>query len=68
MSDNDHNLTKKELEKMFHDYAKMRASILTDETHTGERATTHRRMANSLLTYAKEYSKEFLSKEFSFRN
>ena len=52
-------LTKEELEKMFRDYAKMKASIAKDETHTGERAIMHRRMANSILTYAKEYAAAF---------
>ena len=52
-------LTKEELEKMFRDYAKMRASILKDETQTGERATMHRRMANAVLTYAKEFNNAF---------
>lgn len=54
-------LTKEELEKMFRDYAKMRASIAKDEAHTGERALVHRRMANSILTYAKEYAAAFPS-------
>ena len=49
-------LTKAELEKMFQDYAQMHASILKDEKRTGKRANMHRRMANSLLTYAKEYA------------
>jgi len=52
-------LSKDELEKMFHDYARRRASILKDETQTGKRATMHRRMANAVLSYAKEYTEAF---------
>ena len=52
-------LTKEELKKMFHDYAKMRVSIAKDEKYTGKRALVHRRMANSILTYAKEYAMAF---------
>ena len=52
-------VNKEELKKMFRDYAKMRASILKDESHTGERATMHRRVVNAMLTYANEYKEAF---------
>ena len=52
-------LTKDELKNMFREYTEMRDTILNDETYTGKRATVHRRMANAVLSYAKEYTDAF---------
>ena len=47
-------LSKEDVERLFREYVRTKATILKKEQHTGSKSLVERRVANSLLSYARQ--------------